>query len=263
VQNEEVPMLVQAPKATGIFDRIVCGVDSSPESLEAARQGDRLRSSEGLLRLATVADVNVAVHAGYAATHVLGELDAAARDALHKAVDAVHPSSTHLLAGDPVPSLLDELSRSDATLVSVGPHGHSRMLGMLLGEAPCSILLARRPRFGPFPGSILCGVDGSDHSLAAAEVANDIAERFGSELVFVAATGGKSIDLDRIRDLGSDAVDDQRKPVEALVDLSKEADLLVVGSRGLHGPAALGSVSERVAHRAASSVLVVRQLSDT
>src|SRR5918994_2208622 len=96
-------MLVQAPKATGIFDRIVCGVDSSPESLEAARQADRLRSSEGLLRLATVADVNVAVHAGYASAHVLGELDAAARDALHKAVDAVHPRGRHSLAGDPVP----------------------------------------------------------------------------------------------------------------------------------------------------------------
>jgi nucleotide-binding universal stress UspA family protein len=259
-------MLVQARDTTRVFDRIVCGVDSSPESLEAARQADRLRSSEGLLRLATVADVNVAVHAGYAATHVLGELDAAARDALHRAVDTVHPSSTHLLAGDPVPSLLDELRRSDATLVSVGPHGNSRMLGMLLGglstallhEAPCSVLLARKPRFGPFPASILCGVDGSDESLAAAGVATAVAERFGSELVFVTATGGKPIDHDRIRDLGSEVVDDGRRPVEALVDLSSEADLLVVGSRGLHGPAALGSVSERVAHRAACSVLVVR-----
>jgi nucleotide-binding universal stress UspA family protein len=146
-------MLVQAPNTTRVFDRIVCGVDSSPESLEAARQADRLRSSEGLLRLATVADVNVAVHAGFAATQVLGELDVGARDALHKAVDAVHPSSAHLLAGDPVPGLFDELRRSDATLVSVGPHGHSRMLGMLLGgmstallhDAPCSVLLARRP----------------------------------------------------------------------------------------------------------------------
>ena len=264
-------MLVQAPHTTRVFDRIVCGVDSSPESLEAARQADRLRSSEGLLRLATVADVNVAVHAGFSATRVLGELDAAARDALHTAVDAVHPSSTHLLAGDPVPGLLDELRRSDATLVSVGPHGHSRMLGMLLGgmstallhEAPCSVLLARKPRFGPFPASILCGVDGSDQSLVAAEVANDIAARFGSELVFVAATGGKPVDLERISDLGSEVVDDQRSPVEALVDLSHEADLLVVGSRGLHGLAALGSVSERVAHRAASSVLVVRPPSGT
>lgn len=264
-------MLVQAPNATRVFDRIVCGVDSSPESLEAARQADRLRSSDGRLRLATVADVNVAVHAGYAATHVLGELDSAARDALHKAVDAAHPSSTHLLAGDPVPSLLDELRRSDATLVAVGPHGHSRMLGMLLGgmstallhEAPCSVLLARKPRFGPFPSSILCGVDGSDHSLAAARVAKGVAERFGSEVVFIAATGGRPVDLDRIRELGSEVVDDQRRPVEGLVDLSGEADLLVVGSRGLHGPASLGSVSERVAHRAACSVLVVRPPSNT
>jgi nucleotide-binding universal stress UspA family protein len=264
-------MLVQALHTTRVFDRIVCGVDSSPESLEAARQADRLRSSEGLLRLATVADVNVAVHAGFSATRVLGELDAAARDALHTAVDAVHPSSTHLLAGDPVPGLLDELRRSDATLVSVGPHGHSRMLGMLLGgmstallhEAPCSVLLARTPRFGPFPASILCGVDGSDQSLVAAEAAKDVAERFGAELVFVAATGGKPIDFERIRKLGSDVIEDDRRPVEALVDLSGEADLLVVGSRGLHGPAALGSVSERVAHRAASSVLVVRPPSGT
>ena len=35
--------------------------------------------------------------------------------------------------------------------------------------------------------------------------------------------------------------------------------LVVVGSRGLHGLAALGSVSERVAHSAACSTLVVRE----
>jgi nucleotide-binding universal stress UspA family protein len=46
--------------------------------------------------------------------------------------------------------------------------------------------------------------------------------------------------------------------VDALVDASHEADLVVVGSRGLHGVQALGSVSERVAHRAVCSVLVVR-----
>ena len=98
-----------------------------------------------------------------------GRVGRGARDAL-KGQD-VRPSEQHAppLAGDPVPSLLDELRRSDVTLVSVGPHGHSRMLGMLLGgmstsllhDAPCSVLLARKPRFGPFPSSILCGVDGS------------------------------------------------------------------------------------------------------
>jgi nucleotide-binding universal stress UspA family protein len=44
-----------------------------------------------------------------------------------------------------------------------------------------------------------------------------------------------------------------------LLDASVESDLLVVGSRGLHGPRALGSVSERVGHRALCSVLVVRE----
>jgi nucleotide-binding universal stress UspA family protein len=36
-----------------------------------------------------------------------------------------------------------------------------------------------------------------------------------------------------------------------------DADILVVGSRGLHGLKSLGSISERVAHQAACSVLVV------
>ena len=52
-------------------------------------------------------------------------------------------------------------------------------------------------------------------------------------------------------------VHDRHSPVHALSDA--DADLVVVGSRGLHGLRALGSVSERVAHRARASVLVVRE----
>jgi nucleotide-binding universal stress UspA family protein len=46
--------------------------------------------------------------------------------------------------------------------------------------------------------------------------------------------------------------------VEVLVELSTDADLLVVGSRGLAGPHAIGRVSERVGRQATSSVLVAR-----
>jgi nucleotide-binding universal stress UspA family protein len=252
--------------ALAVFDRIVCGVDQTSESLEAARQAKRLRSPGGTLRLAAVAEVNTAVHAGWAMSHILEELDVAARAALRRAIDEVHPSSTHLLAGDAAPCLLDEIEQTHATLVAVGPRGHSRAVGMLLGgvatellhNAPCSVLLARRPQFGEFPSSIIVGVDGSEHSLAAAVVAKSIAARFGSEYVIVAATGGKSIDLEPIQELSPYFVTDPGRPVEALTELSKEADLLVLGSRGLHGPAALGSVSERVGHRASCSVLVVR-----
>jgi Universal stress protein family len=51
-------------------------------------------------------------------------------------------------------------------------------------------------------------------------------------------------------------------PVEVLLAAADSADLVVLGSRGLHGLPALGSVSERVAHRATCSVLVVREPSD-
>ena len=47
---------------------------------------------------------------------------------------------------------------------------------------------------------------------------------------------------------------------DALAGLGDSVDLIVMGARGLKGAKALGSVSERVAHRASSSVLVVRPL---
>jgi nucleotide-binding universal stress UspA family protein len=85
-----------------------------------------------------------------------------------------------------------------------------------------------------------------------------LAERFGSEYLIVAAMGGNRIDVAPIQTLSPYFVTDPGRPAEVLTDLSKEADLLVVGSRGLHGLRALGSVSERVGQRASSSVLVVR-----
>lgn len=253
--------------AVDVFDRIVCGVDGSPEALETARQAARMRAPDGVLRLVAVAEVDTAVHAGYAMSSVLGELDESARAGLHEAIDSVHPDSTHLVAGKAVNCLLEEVERADATLVAVGPHGRSRAMGMLIGgvstsllhDAPCSVLLGRRDRYGPFPSDVLVGVDGSPESLVAAAAARSIADRFDAALVAVAATGGKAIDAAAVEGALPAVVFDDRRPVEALVDLSSEADLLVVGSRGLHGPAALGSVSERVAHRAPCSVLVVRR----
>jgi nucleotide-binding universal stress UspA family protein len=46
--------------------------------------------------------------------------------------------------------------------------------------------------------------------------------------------------------------------VDALLEAAQSVDLLVLGSRGLRGLRALGSVSERVAHQAPCSLLVLR-----
>jgi nucleotide-binding universal stress UspA family protein len=261
-------MLEQAPRTKlRTFDRIVCGIDESNAALEAARQAERLRDPLGSLHLAAVVEVSTAAHAGWAMGHVLVELNHAARAALDEARQTVHPATTAFTAGEPVRLLLDAIKEHNATLVAVGSGGHRRAVGIMLGtvgtrllhEASCSVLIARQPQAEwLFPSSIVAGVDGSPSSLAAVDVAQSVAERFDAELVVVAATGGKEVDLEGIARLTAPVVLDPRKPVEALADLAQEADLLVVGSRGLHGPRALGSVSERVGHRAPCSVLVVR-----
>jgi nucleotide-binding universal stress UspA family protein len=231
-------------------------------------QAQRLLAPGGELHLVSVADVSVAVHAGWAAARVLDEIQVAARDALARAAEHAADAQTHFLEGEPAQGLLRELDRVEATLVALGSHGHSRAAGILLGgtattllhEAPCSILIARPSLTeNGFPSSIVAGVDGSPHSRRALEAARGLAQRFSADMRVVAATGGKSVYGDALQ--GLEGLEwDERKPVDALVARSESADLVVVGSRGLHGFPALGSVGERVAHRARSSVLVVREL---
>ena len=131
--------------------------------------------------------------------------------------------------------------------------------GELLHRAPCSVFVAR-PVSDPegFPRSIVVGIDGSSAADGALAAAEQLARRFEVPVRVVAALQGKNVDLAHVhlRTPFVEVVD--AHPVEALVTASLAADLVVVGSRGLHGLAALGSVSERVAHQARCSVLVVR-----
>jgi nucleotide-binding universal stress UspA family protein len=260
-------MTVHDATTVRVFDRIVCGIDEGDAAFEAALQADRLRDPLGSLYLAAIVETATAAHAGWAMGHVLVELDHTARASVERAADAVHPAGSIFVTGEPVRTLLDEIKEHNATLVAVGSGGHRRSVGIMVGtvgtrllhEAPCSVLVARTPSgTQAFPSSILVGVDGSEQSLAAASVARGIADRFDAELLGITATGGREVDLAAAGDATPLHLEDPRTPADALANLAVEADLLVVGSRGLHGLRALGSVSERVAHRAPCSVLVVR-----
>jgi len=68
------------------------------------------------------------------------------------------------------------------------------------------------------------------------------------------------VDVDRLGRSGLELEYRDARPVAAVLDAAREAraDLIVLGSRGLRGLRALGSVSERVAHHAGCSLLVVR-----
>jgi nucleotide-binding universal stress UspA family protein len=251
-----------------MFKQILCGVDETPEALEAVRQARALADPDAQLLLVGVLDVASAVHAGWAATPVVEDM----RDAEVAALAAGRSAAgdhveTRLIRGVPWSSIAATAREEDVDLVAVGTHERRRPAGIVGGsvatytlhEAPSSVLIAR-PCEDPdrFPRSIVVGFDGSEGAIEALSVARLIAEETSATIRVVASAGGNKLPLDPIREHAPEAAIDNRPPVEALVAESEDADLLVVGSRGLHGLAAIGSVSERVAHQAKSSVLVVR-----
>lgn len=253
-----------------IFDRVVCGVDHSEAGAAAARVAARLTRPDGSLTLVSVDDASIAVHAGFQMAAVAAELRHEAEAALDEGRFAAEPShavGTRLLEGDPLHCLLGEIERREATLAVVGSHGHSRAAGIALGsvatrllhEAPCSVLLARQPRDGVrWPRSIVVGVDGSLESAAAVEVARELSHRFDAAVRFLAVTGDL-VDIEAAYEIAPDLRELTGRAVDELQTASEFADLVVVGSRGLKGIRAIGSVSERVAHEARCSALVVRQ----
>ena len=255
--------------AETIFSRVLVGVDGSPESSEAARQAALLVRPGGVVTL--LAAWNLAPPLVTPMT-TLPPFDADERAARSGAEDAFRvptkhlPSARTIVVHDfPAPALLDEIEREQSTLVAVGSHGQARAAGILIGstttqlvhDAPCSVLVARKMR--DFPRRIAVGVDGSPESAVAYAAACYLAQCFDGDVTVVVAEGGKHLDVAGVSLIAGDGfhvIPDE--PVPVLVAASADADLLVLGSRSLRGLKSLASVSERVAHRAACSTLIVR-----
>jgi nucleotide-binding universal stress UspA family protein len=227
-----------------LFESVVVGIDGSTEALQACRQANRLRAPGSQLLAVSVAETFYAMHARLQAPAWVSRLRTAAAHAVAE-IDDPHVQ-TEVVDGRAADVLLARIDSTSADLVAVGPGSGSRATGMLLGsvasrlihEAPCSVLVARGDcEPARFPRTIVVGIDGSEPAAEADAVAQVVAASLGSTVRHVAATDN---------------------PVDALVEASREADLLIVGSRGLHGVASLGSVAERVAHGASCSVLIVR-----
>jgi nucleotide-binding universal stress UspA family protein len=256
----------------GVFSRILVGVDGSPESGEATRQAAILLEDKGELTLLSAYDTAPGLVGG-TGTHVPDYLDEdvqrkAAEHALQGVVEQVqgHSSSTaKVVHGISWQELLGEAECAQDTLIAIGSHGIGRARGIVVGstatevlhKAPCSVLVARKAG-AQFPRRVVVGVDGSPESDAAYTAARHLAARFGAEVWPVVAHGGKGVDKRLVATIVDRHEDLPDQPVPALVAAGADADLLVVGNRGLHGLKSLGSVSERVAHQAHSSVLIVR-----
>lgn len=207
---------------------------------------------------------------------------------------AQHPSlhvETALLHGSEVPQL--RALSTDAQLLVVGARGGSarrhvgRVSAHLAAHARCPVAVVRAEAPAGPDAPVVVGVDGSPTSVAAAGVAAREAGLRGVGLVLTHARptypdpygSGPVVVTDeadpahraaltladglRAAHPGLDVrlhlVDDE--PVHALVEAAREAQLLVVGSRGLGAfqGMLLGAVSSDVVRTAATSVLVVHE----
>lgn len=252
-----------------VFARIVVGVDGTEWGFEALRQALVLAHEEhAVVHAVTALDTAPAIHTGLHAGHfaeLLANEANEARNAAETIMGSGEGRSARVVRGKPVAVLRRERDELRATLVALGGRRSSRFLGIMLGDtgtelvqdAACSVLLAYPTEDGPWrPHKIVVGLDSSTYALAALRTAEELATAHGGTVEVVAATGGKTIESDAA---WGERVDtwDPAHPVAALVERSRTVDLVVVGSRGVHGIRAIGSVSERVAHQAHCTVLVV------
>jgi nucleotide-binding universal stress UspA family protein len=255
-----------------VLRSVIVTIDGSDLALDAARQAASIADPQARILAVTVAD-GVPTH-DLAAQPSRRPTEAAAAAALATAATtlpmagaAARHVETEILHGFAPDVLVAVIHREAADLISVGMARRRRVEGFLTGDiatellhaAPCSVL-AGRADGGAARDLVVVGVDGSAPSAQALAAARHICRSHGGRLQLVAATGGKPIDLAAVRAMaGPDPLTvDTAGAVDALAAASADADLLVVGSRGLHGIRSLGSVSERIAHSSACSTLVYR-----
>lgn len=236
-----------------VFARVVVGVDGTEWGREALRQTLALAPPDAVVQAVTALHTSPAARTGFDAArwvHILTEEARHARDEAEEILDGRAASSARVEHGEPLRVLRAARDSAHATLLALGGRHSSRFLGIMLGDTAtellhdgrCSILIARPAADGAWqPRRVVAATDGSAPALVALAAADDIRARLGVDV---------------------EVVSDAHDPARDLVERSREADLLVLGSRGLHGLRAVGSVSERVAHHAKCSVLVAHRGGD-
>jgi nucleotide-binding universal stress UspA family protein len=163
-------------------------------------------------------------------------------------------------------------------LLVVGRAAHSRFGGIAIGStasnlahrARMPLLIATAPPAGvAFPERILVAADGPGHPERAVRAAGLIARSHGSDVTLVRldwSHRAKGQELAAaVRELTAIGVEPleivmggtPRRQIPALA-ADERASLVIVGCRGLSGARAIGSTSERVAHQAPCSVLILR-----
>jgi nucleotide-binding universal stress UspA family protein len=279
------------------MSHVVVGVDSSAEAKQALHWAARYAKTAQLpLRVVTAVELPEVV--GRAATlEELAGLDehrAEAERWLQRI--ALGSSETKdvevefdVMTGHAV-AALTEHSRSAAALV-VGARGAGAIRRAVLGSvssgvvhhAHCPVVVVRRSG-SENNGRVVVGIDGSESSIDALNWAADYVRAVDGNLTLVSAWDWPTLWEVPVLVNGFDPRTETKEKVETaaqatglldgqlrtvvgkgeparvILEEAEGADLVVVGSHGLGGFAGmlLGSVSDRVLHRATCPVVVVR-----
>ncbi len=274
------------PDRSSSFTAILAGTDGSERAEESVRRAARLALLTGAtLQVVFVIDAGRSHDTG-AEQEAQAALGRAGVLASVIGVDA----PPKVLAGDPADALVEDAADHGVDLVCVGPDAGvlggairiGRVAAHVLRHAHCSVLIGREAP-ASFPSRVLCAVDGSDDSLQAVRTAAALADQTGAELRLLHVIAGSARD-ERTWSLDPDEPNPSElekaveaatasgtrpirelaigRPESAIIEAAErgEADLVVVGHRGLSGLSRtlLGSVSEYVASHAPCPVLVVR-----
>ena len=211
----------------------------------------------------------------------------AARDVAHEVAPDIKIGHT-IAEGSPIDMLL-EMSK-DVTMIVMGSRGLGGLSGMVLGSvsaavvshAECPVVVVREDnpvnettKYGP----IVVGVDGSEVSQRATEVAFAEADARGAELLAVhtwmdmqvqASMAGLAAAQEQWEMVEREQTDmlnvqvkkiiSRDRPVRTLVEQSEGAQLLVTGSHGRGGfrGMLLGSTSRALLQSAPCPMMVVR-----
>jgi nucleotide-binding universal stress UspA family protein len=212
-----------------------------------------------------------------------------------------------LILGSPASAIIATADQEGAELVVVGSRGRGTLRSAVLGSVSHDVALHARcpvvivPPGRPLaaaageeadsPASVVCGIDGSDHALAAAAFAGQLARRLGLRLVIVhaqqnlramasypgasSATPPVTGQEDSVAELAADVVQraveaadanavgvlEPGPPTEVLESVAdrEDARLIVIATRGVGAvrAALLGSVAAELPGAAGRPVVVV------
>jgi 3-phenylpropionate/trans-cinnamate dioxygenase ferredoxin reductase component len=258
------------------YRTVVVGTDGSPTANIAQRTATSLARAFGARLVLVTAYDPPRIMRPMAESF----LEYAVENSRREGVDA----ETSVEHGEPAETLIRVAERLDADLVVVGNKGMGHPSRFRLGSvaakvahgAPCDLLIVdtvraadRGERGGDSYSHILAATDGSATAAEAVRTAFEfgLLLHAGVTLIYVGDPLIGAVKVEQSAALRPDVLDvttrvEEGDPADRIVETAEveDADLVVVGSRGLSGVRrwVLGSVSDRVAHFAQADVLIVK-----